>query len=80
MQVMLTRWGNGLGLPIPKEMAATLQLSEGAHVDVVAQDDRLVVTVARPRYRLDDLLAGMTPETMADAFDWGPDVGREIIE
>lgn len=34
----------------------------------------------RPRYTLKDLLVGMTPEAMRKAFDWGPDVGREVVE
>jgi antitoxin MazE len=25
-------------------------------------------------------LQGMTPEAMREAFDWGPDKGREIVE
>jgi len=25
-------------------------------------------------------LKGMTPEAMREAFDWGPDRGREIVE
>jgi hypothetical protein len=25
-------------------------------------------------------LKGMTPEAMRQAFDWGPDKGREIVE
>jgi len=25
-------------------------------------------------------LKGMTPEAMREAFDWGPDKGREIVE
>jgi hypothetical protein len=33
---------------------------------------------------LDELFRGKTPEQWraeyADAFDWGPDVGREIVE
>lgn len=33
-----------------------------------------------PRYSLDDLLANMTPEAAHAAFDWGDDVGREIID
>jgi antitoxin MazE len=32
------------------------------------------------RYILADLLRGMTPEAMHDAFDWGPDRGREVID
>jgi antitoxin MazE len=35
---------------------------------------------ARPRYVLAELLKGMTPQAMREAFDWGPDKGREIVE
>lgn len=31
-------------------------------------------------YDLVELLDGMTPEAMHDAFDWGPDRGREVVE
>jgi hypothetical protein len=34
----------------------------------------------RPRYVLADPLKGITPPAMRDAFDLGPDKGREIVE
>ena len=36
--------------------------------------------LARTRYVLDDWLKDITPEAMRDAFDWGLDKGREIVE
>lgn len=30
-------------------------------------------------YRLEDLLEGMTPEAMHDAFDWDREEAREIV-
>lgn len=80
MQVHLTRWGNSLGLRIPKEIATRFGLSEGMQVDVAAEGDRIVIAPGRPRYRLDELLADTTPEAIREAFDWGPDVGREAVE
>ena len=80
MQVQVARWGNSLGLRIPKDIALRTGLREGARVDVVAEGDRIVISPARPRYILGDLLRGMTPEAMRQAFDWGPDRGREIVE
>ncbi|HWK45636.1 MAG TPA: AbrB/MazE/SpoVT family DNA-binding domain-containing protein [Stellaceae bacterium] len=79
MQVQLARWGNSLGLRIPKDIAAKVGLAEGARVEIEADGDRVVITAARPRYTLDELLAGVTPGDMQEAFDWGPDVGREIV-
>jgi len=80
MQVQVARWGNSLGLRIPKDIALRAGLREGARVDVEAEGDRIIVSPARPRYVLADLLKGMTPEAMRQAFDWGPDKGREIVE
>ncbi len=80
MQVVLARWGNSLGLRIPKDVAVRVGLREGARVEVDAEGNRIVITPARPHYVLADLLRGMTPEAMRDAFDWGPVRGREIAE
>jgi len=79
MRVQVARWGNSLGLRIPKEVARAAGLAEGMRVEVAAEDGRVVISPDRPRYRLEELLEGMTPEDMHAAFDWGPEVGREIV-
>jgi antitoxin MazE len=80
MQVHISKWGNSLGVRVPKDVAAKLGLTEGSRVDISVEGDRLVISTRRPVFTLDELLVGMTPESMRDAFDWGPDVGREIVE
>jgi len=79
MQVQLARWGNSLGLRIPKDIAARFGLSEGGRVEIEAEGDRIVIRTDRPRYDLDELLTGMSPGAMRDTFDWGPDIGREDV-
>lgn len=80
MRVSVAKWGNSLGLRVPKELAARVGLREGSRVEIVAEDDRLVLIPARPAFTLDGLLTGMTPEAMREAFDWGDDRGREQVE
>jgi antitoxin MazE len=80
MQVHVSKWGNSLGLRLPKELAARLGISEGSRVDVVEDQNRIVISVARPVYTLDELLVGMTPDAMHEVFDWGDDLGRERVE
>lgn len=80
MQVRASRWGNGLGVRIPKALAALVGLREGSRVDVRVEAGRPLLDVERQVFELEDLLAGLTPEAMSEAFDWGPDVGREGVE
>jgi antitoxin MazE len=80
MRAQITRWGNSLGLRVPKEIAAQIGLKAGARVEITAEDGRIIVSVARPVYSLDELLAGMTPNAMHAAYDWGTEVGREVVE
>ncbi|MGI9452091.1 MAG: AbrB/MazE/SpoVT family DNA-binding domain-containing protein [Geminicoccaceae bacterium] len=82
MQMHITRWGNSLGVRIPKDLARQLGMTEGTVVEVTAEGDRLVLKAARPSYRLGELLEGMTPEAMHQALDWDgweEDVGRENV-
>lgn len=81
MRVHVTKWGNSLGVRVPKPLAHRIGLSEGAVVDIEADDHRLVVTPVKQKYTLADLLADTTPEEYGEyAVEWGPDVGREIVD
>jgi len=37
-------------------------------------------TVTQRRYQLRNLLKGTTPKAMHEAYDWGPERGREIVD
>jgi antitoxin MazE len=80
MQIQVARWGNSLGIRIPKEIAGRAGIAEGSRVEIAMENGQIVLSPARPRYRLEDLLHGMSRRAMRQAFDWGPYVGREKIE
>ena len=77
MAVTLQKWGNSVGVRLPKPMLEQVGLKEGAQVDVQVEGDHLVIR--RKRVSLADLLAQCRPENRPEPIDWGPDVGREII-
>jgi antitoxin MazE len=63
IQVQIAKWGNSLGIRVPREVAARAGLFEGARVDIEASDDgRIIISRSRRRFTLEELLAGMTPE------------------
>ena len=78
MPVTLQRWGNSLGVRIPRPLLDQLGLREGAQVDIRIEGERLVIARAPRRPTLDELLAGMTRENRPEELDWGPPIGKEI--
>ena len=79
IQVQISKWGNSLGLRVPRDVAARVGLTEGARVDIeTSADGRIIVTRSRRRFTLDELLAEMTPEREHVTEDDGPR-GEELI-
>ena len=63
MRTKVRKWGNSLGVRIPKAFAEEAAVGEGSAVDVSVSEGRIVVTpVAARRYTLETLLAGVTTE------------------
>jgi antitoxin MazE len=80
MRVLVSKWGNSLGLRLPRSLAVQLGIRSGQEVNVVAVGAKLIVEPVAPNYRVEDLLANVTPEAMRGAFDWGDDAGRERVD
>jgi antitoxin MazE len=80
VQVQVARWGNSLGLRLPKELASRLGITEGTRVELTAEATRIVISLDRPVCDLDGLLRGIEPGELQAAFDWGQDVGREAVD
>jgi antitoxin MazE len=82
--VIVGRWGRSLAIRLPGDIAGETGLKEGGRVDVEARDGMVVIQRAVPRFTLKELFAGKSPEEWREAyagvFDWGPDIGREIVE
>jgi len=80
MKVKISKWGNSLGLRLPRSLAEHIGVNEGQIVEISVDGARLTVEPIKPAYSLSDLLVNMTPAAMREAFDWGEDVGRERVD
>jgi antitoxin MazE len=74
----IARWGNSLGLRLPKSVALEAQLGEGDAVDVSVKNGAIVVRPNRPTYSLEQLVAKITPRNRHKESDWGTPVGDEV--
>jgi antitoxin MazE len=85
MKVRISKWGNSLGLRLPKAAIDAAGLTEGSEVDVVVEgrELRLRRPVPFTQYRLEDLVAEMKrlgPENEPETVEWSLDRGSEIVE
>ena len=77
MQAQIAKWGNSLGLRLPKALAEHIGAREGQKLTIVADGARLIIEPVAQRPRLAALSANMKPEAMRAAFDCGEDAGRK---
>lgn len=80
----LRKVGGSVMLAIPPALLELVQLRPGSTVDIGVESGRIVVEPhARPRYRLDELLAQCDPgaRRTKQGAQWvrGKRVGRELI-
>ena len=80
MQTRVQKWGNSLGVRIPRGLAEEVGLVAGTEVSLSSKDGQLVVMPALPtRLSLDDLLAGVSESNIHSSIDMGSAVGAEIF-
>ena len=78
MHTKIQKWGNSLGLRIPRSFAAEAQVQEGATVDLSVENGRLLIRPLRVRkYALSVLLRKVSPRNLHGAVSTGRAVGRE---
>jgi antitoxin MazE len=83
-QAIVGKWGRNLAIRLPGEAVRAAALSAGERVEIETHDGEIVIRRSVPHFTLEELFAGKSPKqwraAYARAFDWGPDVGREIVE
>lgn len=74
----VSKWGNSLGLRLPRAIAREVQLDEGDTVQVSVDNGAIVIRPSRPRCSLDELVRRITPKNRHAESDWGGPLGDEV--
>ena len=78
MVTKIKKWGNSLGLRIPKSFAKEAGVEDGSDVDISLEEDRIVIRpLQRGRYHLSDLLSRVRDDNLHEEISTGDAVGRE---
>jgi antitoxin MazE len=77
----IQKWGNSLAIRIPRTLAGQLEVKEGASVELSVREGELIVRpVSSKKLSLGKLLRDCKPSQLHGETDFGPDVGREVLE
>ncbi len=81
METNIQKWGNSLGVRLPKSIAMNQSLKAGSRVKVTETETGISIEVVKKERRtLDEMLKNFDKSTQHELVDWGPDVGNEILE
>jgi antitoxin MazE len=78
MLAKVQRWGNSLGLRIPKAIAAQASVREGSSVELSVTAGAIVIRPPSRRYELAELLAQVLPQNRHRELATGRPRGREV--
>lgn len=78
MKTKIQKWGNSLGLRIPKSFAEEAKVEEGTTVDISVSSGSLIVKpIDQTTFRLKDLLNRVTESNVHGEVLTGPRKGKE---
>ena len=86
MEARLQKWGNSDGIRIPSSILKSLNLKTNDVVELVQKEDTIIISKPRKKHltleeRFDSFknLSDNDKGTVA-SYDWGEDLGKEIID
>ncbi len=78
MVTKVQKWGNSLGLRIPKSFAEEADIADGSRVEISVQDgDLLIHSVEQRKFDLDALLKQVNKNNLHDEIETGDPIGDE---
>ncbi len=80
MKAKIQKWGNSLAIRIPKSFAVQTEIEQDSIIDLSVIDGKILVEPEKkkPKYKLEELLDGVTEENLHGEIDFGKPVGKEI--
>jgi antitoxin MazE len=67
----ISTWGNSLGVRLPQAVLEELGLNDGAIVNIIVENNKIVLSPIKEAYDLKELVKNVTPDMQHDEIDWG---------
>jgi len=80
MEAVIRKWGNSPALRLNQSTMKTAEFEPEQRVTITASKGRIIIEPAHTlEYKLEDLLAQMTPQNLHGEVDFGGPHGTEVL-
>ncbi|MFA5518264.1 MAG: AbrB/MazE/SpoVT family DNA-binding domain-containing protein [Spirochaetota bacterium] len=76
MKIIIKKWGNSLGIRLPKYITAEYSLKDGTPVKIEKEEGKIIITPQKNG--LSDLLDKINDSNLHKEIDTGEPIGKEI--
>ncbi|TNE73441.1 AbrB/MazE/SpoVT family DNA-binding domain-containing protein [bacterium] len=77
MKTAVKKWGNSLGIRIPKSVSEKLDLFDGSNIELIVTEDGLLVKKTHQE-KLETLLNQINEDSIHYEVDFGDAEGKEL--
>ncbi|MEX2491309.1 MAG: AbrB/MazE/SpoVT family DNA-binding domain-containing protein [Nitrospirales bacterium] len=79
MKANIKKWGNSSAIRIPSQILEASGLQPEEDVLIREENGRIIIEpIKQKKYRLKDLLKGITPKNQHSSVDFGRSQGKEL--
>lgn len=76
MRTRITKWGNSIGIRLPKVFAVTLGMDMNQEVDIECRNNEIIIR--KPKENLHELVSQITDDNRHDGEVFDEPIGKEI--
>lgn len=78
MTTTVKKWGNSLGLRLPKNIAELMEIKDGTNISINLNDGTIEITKIQENIELDSFLLGINEENMHNEISSNTPIGKEV--
>jgi antitoxin MazE len=79
MEAKVKKWGNSLGIRIPKSFSSQAGITDGSDIELQLEGDKItIIPIHKNEYALDELLSKVSEENIHYEIKTNGPVGNEV--
>ncbi|MFH1050386.1 MAG: AbrB/MazE/SpoVT family DNA-binding domain-containing protein [bacterium] len=79
MEAVIKKWGNSLGLRLPKVLAEQFNIDDGSHLELRPEKDYIkLLPLHKPKFTLIELMSKVSKKNIHSEIDSSSTQGNEV--